>query len=278
MKDHPGIVAEIAGALATEKINIDALFQRPGYEKGSLPFVVTVEPCAASALRRALDRIATRRLARPASARHAHPWRVRREAAMPMFATVIAGITTLLTLAGFGYYLVALWSARAFLRRPASLPALAPPVSILKPLHGARSRIAEAFASHCRQNYSGEYEFLFGVSSPRRSRRRRRPAAPDRFPRPRHPPDLYPRSPRTQRQSQQPRAAGAPRPLRFPRHQRQRYPRRPALSRARARALRAREDQRRPASSPLSIAAAPTAHSAPNSKPLASAPTSPPAC
>ncbi|HEX4065789.1 MAG TPA: homoserine dehydrogenase [Acidobacteriaceae bacterium] len=56
--DRPGIVAEIAGALATEQINIDALFQRPGYEKGRLPFVVTVEPCAASALRRAIDRIA----------------------------------------------------------------------------------------------------------------------------------------------------------------------------------------------------------------------------
>jgi homoserine dehydrogenase len=56
--DRPGIVAEIAGALAAEHINIDALFQRPGFQKGSLPFVVTVEPCAASALRRALDRIA----------------------------------------------------------------------------------------------------------------------------------------------------------------------------------------------------------------------------
>ncbi len=58
VKDCPGIVAEIAGALSAEKINIDALFQRPGYEKGSLPFVVTVEPCAASSLRRAMDRIA----------------------------------------------------------------------------------------------------------------------------------------------------------------------------------------------------------------------------
>ncbi|MGB7134758.1 MAG: ACT domain-containing protein, partial [Acidobacteriaceae bacterium] len=56
--DRPGIVAEIAGALAAEKINIDALFQSPGYEKGHLPFVITVEPCAASALRRALDRVA----------------------------------------------------------------------------------------------------------------------------------------------------------------------------------------------------------------------------
>jgi homoserine dehydrogenase len=58
VKDTPGIVAEIAGALASEGINIDALFQRPGYEKANLPFVVTVEPCAASSLRRALDRIA----------------------------------------------------------------------------------------------------------------------------------------------------------------------------------------------------------------------------
>ena len=57
VRDKPGIVAEIAGALASENINIDALFQRTGYQKGNLPFVVTVEPCAASALRRALDRI-----------------------------------------------------------------------------------------------------------------------------------------------------------------------------------------------------------------------------
>lgn len=57
VRDSPGIVAEIAGALAAEKINIDALFQRPGYEKDHLPFVVTVEPCSASALRRAVDRI-----------------------------------------------------------------------------------------------------------------------------------------------------------------------------------------------------------------------------
>ena len=57
VKDRPGIVAEIAGALAAENVNIDALFQRPGYEKDHLPFVVTVERCAASALRRALDRI-----------------------------------------------------------------------------------------------------------------------------------------------------------------------------------------------------------------------------
>jgi ceramide glucosyltransferase len=83
-----------------------------------------------------------------------------------MFSTIIAGLTTLLTIAGFAYYLIALWSARAFLRRP-HFPAsgFAPPVSILKPIYGVDPGMAEAFASHCRQNYSGAYEILFGVSS-----------------------------------------------------------------------------------------------------------------
>jgi ceramide glucosyltransferase len=82
-----------------------------------------------------------------------------------MFATIIAGLTTLLTIAGLGYYVVALLSARAFLRRRRFPAGFAPPVSLLKPIHGIDPGIAEAFASHCRQNYSGEYEILFGVSS-----------------------------------------------------------------------------------------------------------------
>jgi homoserine dehydrogenase len=55
--DQPGIIAEIALALAEQRINIHAIFQKPGYGKDKLPFVVTVEPCAASALQRALARI-----------------------------------------------------------------------------------------------------------------------------------------------------------------------------------------------------------------------------
>jgi len=82
-----------------------------------------------------------------------------------MFATIIAGLTTLFTVAGLGYYLVALWSARAFLRRPRFPAGFAPPISILKPIHGLDPGMMEAFASHCLQNYSGEYEILFGVSS-----------------------------------------------------------------------------------------------------------------
>jgi homoserine dehydrogenase len=55
--DQPGIIAEIALALAEQGINIHAIFQKPGYGREHLPFVVTVEPCANSALKRALGRI-----------------------------------------------------------------------------------------------------------------------------------------------------------------------------------------------------------------------------
>lgn len=82
-----------------------------------------------------------------------------------MFPTLIAAFTTLLTLAGFGFYLLAMWSARAFLRRRRFPAGFAPGVSILKPLRGVDPGMYEAFASHCRQQYAGEYEMLFGVSS-----------------------------------------------------------------------------------------------------------------
>ena len=50
-------MAGIAAALAREGINIDALLQKPGHAKVALPFVVTVEPCSGSALRRALAEV-----------------------------------------------------------------------------------------------------------------------------------------------------------------------------------------------------------------------------
>ena len=59
VKDRPGIVSEITGALAKEKINIRAIVQKPGYPPDALPFVVTVEPCKSSALQRALASIST---------------------------------------------------------------------------------------------------------------------------------------------------------------------------------------------------------------------------
>jgi len=83
-----------------------------------------------------------------------------------MLPIVVSSITTVLCLAGMGYYLLALWSARAFqhqLRRP--LPDFEPGVSILKPVKGLDPEMYAAFASHCVQEYQGPYEILFGVST-----------------------------------------------------------------------------------------------------------------
>lgn len=83
-----------------------------------------------------------------------------------MLATVAESITTFLAFTGLGYYLLALWSARAFARHMrAPLPESHPPVSILKPVKGLDPEMYASFASHCRQDYAGEYEILFGVSS-----------------------------------------------------------------------------------------------------------------
>lgn len=75
------------------------------------------------------------------------------------------------TCAGMGYYLVCLWSARAYLQyRAAAATASSSsaqdgelPVSILKPLKGADPQIYETFRTHCLQDY-GPYEIVFGVS------------------------------------------------------------------------------------------------------------------
>ncbi len=55
VRDRPGIVAAIANSLAAHSINIDALLQKPGYDKEALPFVVTLEPCPAQQLHAALE-------------------------------------------------------------------------------------------------------------------------------------------------------------------------------------------------------------------------------
>jgi homoserine dehydrogenase len=57
VSDRPGIVAGIASALAHENINLNAILQRPGFPLDRLPFVITVEPCRTSALKRALKEI-----------------------------------------------------------------------------------------------------------------------------------------------------------------------------------------------------------------------------
>jgi ceramide glucosyltransferase len=83
-----------------------------------------------------------------------------------IFAQSVEVLTTVLAVAGMGYFVAAMVAARAFLRsRRATLPAFAPGVSILKSLKGIDPGMIDAFRSHCRQTYTGEFELLFGVSS-----------------------------------------------------------------------------------------------------------------
>jgi ceramide glucosyltransferase len=85
---------------------------------------------------------------------------------MHRFAQSVELLTTVLTIAGMGYFLAAFVAARLYLsvrRRP--LAAFAPGVSILKSLKGLDPGMIEAFRTHCRQTYAGPCELLFGVSS-----------------------------------------------------------------------------------------------------------------
>jgi homoserine dehydrogenase len=58
VKDEPGIIASLALIFGRSGINIDSVFQKPGYSKSRLPFVITLEPCRASLLNAALKDIA----------------------------------------------------------------------------------------------------------------------------------------------------------------------------------------------------------------------------
>src|SRR5665213_240338 len=88
-----------------------------------------------------------------------------------LLATAVEIVTTLLTVGGLVYMLLALLGARSFnhhCRRVASAQAdtpFAPAVTILKPIKGLDARMHAAFSSHCTQQYAGSFEILFGVSS-----------------------------------------------------------------------------------------------------------------
>lgn len=85
---------------------------------------------------------------------------------MPSLPAVVSGLTTLLAFAGCGYYLLALWSARAFVRASRKAQSdFHPHVSILKPVKGLDPEMYASFASHCRQDYPGEFEIVFAAGS-----------------------------------------------------------------------------------------------------------------
>ena len=81
-------------------------------------------------------------------------------------AQSVATLTTVLAVAGIGYFLAAMIAARIFLAaRRSPQAAFAPGVSVLKSLKGVDPGMLNAFRSHCHQCYAGEVELLFGVSS-----------------------------------------------------------------------------------------------------------------
>ncbi len=86
---------------------------------------------------------------------------------MHSFLEILAAVAGVGALAGCGYYVLCLWSARDYLRsiNRKSSASFTPPISILKPLKGTDPDIYESFRSHCLQDYP-EYELIFGVSDP----------------------------------------------------------------------------------------------------------------
>jgi ceramide glucosyltransferase len=82
-------------------------------------------------------------------------------------ALAVEAVTTLLAVASLGYLAAAWIAARIFLgeRRHIAPTAATPGVTILKSLKGIDPGMLDAFRSHCRQTYTGDYELLFGVST-----------------------------------------------------------------------------------------------------------------
>jgi homoserine dehydrogenase len=57
VRDHPGILARVAEAVAREHINIDSVIQEPHMPKERLSFVITLEPVAEGVVGRAVQAI-----------------------------------------------------------------------------------------------------------------------------------------------------------------------------------------------------------------------------
>jgi ceramide glucosyltransferase len=94
---------------------------------------------------------------------------------MEILSVGVQGVLALLTLCGVAYGLIALWGARDFergalARAKAAMEGgdalgFASGVSILKPVKGVDPRMYAGLVSHCMQEYPGEFELVFGVSS-----------------------------------------------------------------------------------------------------------------
>jgi homoserine dehydrogenase len=58
VEDRPGIIAQLAAALAAENVSIDAVLQLPHSNWRDLPFVITVQPATEASIRAAVARMA----------------------------------------------------------------------------------------------------------------------------------------------------------------------------------------------------------------------------
>jgi len=57
VEDRPGIIADLAGILASKQISLEAVLQLPCDTKDDLPFVITVEPSSEQAIREAVQQM-----------------------------------------------------------------------------------------------------------------------------------------------------------------------------------------------------------------------------
>jgi len=71
-----------------------------------------------------------------------------------------------IAVAGSVYTLAAMLLVRRFARGASPKTLLSPPVTILKPLHGAEPFLYENLTSFCRQDYAGPVQIVFGVQDP----------------------------------------------------------------------------------------------------------------
>ena len=55
MDDRPGIIAKLAGILASKNIGLEAVLQEPCDTKHDLPFVITTEQTTEQSIREAVD-------------------------------------------------------------------------------------------------------------------------------------------------------------------------------------------------------------------------------
>jgi homoserine dehydrogenase len=57
IRDRPGILAALAEVFSRHGVNVDAVWQEPGWSKTELPFVMTLEACGSASVTAALDEI-----------------------------------------------------------------------------------------------------------------------------------------------------------------------------------------------------------------------------